>query len=169
MWERTLNVCSISKGIGLCGFRIGYIYACDTIMDVLYGGAVNVMGAASTLSSLGAVTALRDEAHLKSNYDRLERRRRMAYEILSPIPGVEMRMSESGILSWINIEKLGSSGEVASYILEHAKVLINEGGAYGVHGEGFLRIVTGCFGSDRKAEEALLRIKAALVELGREK
>ena len=44
MWERTLTVCSISKGIGLSGFRIGYIYACDKIMDVLYGGAVNVLG-----------------------------------------------------------------------------------------------------------------------------
>ena len=48
MWERTLPVCSISKGIGLSGFRIGYIYACDKIMDVLYGGAVNVLGAACT-------------------------------------------------------------------------------------------------------------------------
>jgi aspartate/methionine/tyrosine aminotransferase len=169
MWERTLTVCSVSKGIGLSGFRIGYIYACDKIMDVLYGGAVNVLGAASTITSLGAVTAVQDEAHLKSNFDRLERRRRIAYEILSPIPGVEMRMPESGILSWINIEELGSSEEVASYILEHAKVLVNEGIPYGEHGEGFLRIVTGCFSSDKQAEDALLRIKAALIALGREK
>ena len=27
MWERTVTVCSISKGLGLSGFRIGYIYA----------------------------------------------------------------------------------------------------------------------------------------------
>lgn len=169
MWERTLTVCSISKGIGLSGFRIGYIYASDTIMDVLYGGAVNVLGAASTITSLGAVTAVRDKAHLKLTYERLERRRRMAHEILSSIPGVEMRMPESGILSWINVAQLGSSEEVAAYILEHAKVLVNEGVPYGEHGEGFLRIVTGCFSSDKQAEDALLRIKAALVTLGREK
>ena len=166
MWERTLTVCSISKGLGLSGFRIGYVYACDTIMDVLYGGAVNVLGAASTITSLGSVAAVRDEEHLKSNYERLERRRRMAYEILSSIPGVEMRIPESGILSWINIAQLGSSEEVASYILEHARVLVNEGVPYGEHGEGFLRIVTGCFSSDMQAEEVILRIKAALIELG---
>lgn len=49
MWERTLTVCSISKGIGLSGFRIGYIYADDAIMDTLYGGAVNVLGAGRSL------------------------------------------------------------------------------------------------------------------------
>lgn len=75
MWERTLTVCSISKGIGLSGFRIGYIYACDKIMDVLYGGAVNVLGAACTLSSLGAIAAIKDKEHMRSNYERLERRR----------------------------------------------------------------------------------------------
>ena len=166
MWERTLTVCSISKGIGLSGFRIGYVYGNDRIMDVLYGGAVNVLGAPCTISSLAAITAVRDEELLKSNFIRLERRRRLAYEILSTIPGVEMRMPESGILSWINIEKLGTSEEVASYILEHAKVLVNEGVPYGEHGEGFLRIVTACFSSDKQAEEALLRIKRALILLG---
>lgn len=62
MWERTVTVCSISKGIGLSGFRIGYIYADDRIMDTLYGDAVNVLGAPCTLSSIGAVAAIRDKA-----------------------------------------------------------------------------------------------------------
>lgn len=51
MWERMLTVCSISKGLGLSGLRIGYIYANDVIMDTLYGGVLNVLGVPCTLSS----------------------------------------------------------------------------------------------------------------------
>ena len=169
MWERTLTVCSISKGIGLSGFRIGYIYANDQIMDVLYGGAVNVLGAAATITSIGAVAALQDTAHLEDNYVRLERRRRIAYDILGSIPGVSMMMPESGLLSWINISKLGTSAEVSAYILSEAKILVNEGSAYGKEGEGYLRIVSGCFKDDRQASAALMRIKNALIKLGKEK
>lgn len=169
MWERTLTVCSISKGIGLSGFRIGYIYANDKIMDVLYGGCVNVLGAPSTLSSLGAIAALKDEMHLKDNYVRFERRRRITHEIFNSIPGVSMAMAESGILSWINISKLGKSQEVADYILEEADVLVNAGNPYGDQGEGYLRLVSTCFKDDDDAVVAMNRIKEALIKLGKEK
>lgn len=169
MFERTLTVCSISKGIGLSGFRIGYIISDDKIMDVLYGGAVNVLGAASTLSSIGAIAALKDEEHLQSNFIRLERRRRLAHEILNSIPGVEMCLPESGILSWINISKLGTSEEVANYIMNEAKIMVNQGTPYGKQGEGYLRIVTACFNRDEDCIIRLERIKAVLTKLAKEK
>jgi aspartate/methionine/tyrosine aminotransferase len=169
MWERTLTVCSISKGIGLSGLRIGYIYADDRIMDVLYGGAVNVLGASSTVGTMGAIAALKDKEHLKNNYVRLERRRRIAYEILSTIPGVRMEMSESGILSWLDISRLGTSEEVANYIMEHAKIMVNQGTPYGKQGEGYIRIVTACFAKDEDAVLRFNRIKEALTRLASEK
>ncbi|MBR7040907.1 MAG: pyridoxal phosphate-dependent aminotransferase [Clostridia bacterium] len=169
MWERTLTVCSISKGLGFSGFRIGYIYANDRIMDVLYGGAVNVLGAASTLGSIGAVAALKDEEYLKSNYVRLERRRRLAYEVLSTIPGVKMKMSESGILSWLDISALGTAEEVSEYIMKHANIMVNQGNPYGEQGKGHLRIVTACFAKDEDAVARFERIKAALTQLAKEK
>ena len=169
MWERTLTVCSISKGLGFSGFRIGYIYANDRIMDVLYGGAVNVLGAANTLASIAAVAAVKNEEFLKSNYERLERRRRLAYEVLSSAPGVKMKMSESGILSWIDISALGTCEEVANYIMEKARIMVNQGLPYGSMGEGHLRIVTACFASDEVARERFERIKAALTDLAKAK
>ena len=169
MWERTLTVCSISKGLGLSGFRIGYIYADDHIMDVLYGAAVNVLGASNTLASIGAVAAVKDEAFLKSNYERLLRRRDLAYEILSEIPGVTMKPSESGILSWLNVSALGTSGEVADYIRDHANIMVNQGTPYGAQGEGHIRIVTACFADDEEAAGRFRDIKRALTELAKEK
>ncbi|PKL01571.1 MAG: pyridoxal phosphate-dependent aminotransferase [Tenericutes bacterium HGW-Tenericutes-1] len=169
MWERTVTVCSISKGIGLSGLRIGYIYADDKIMDVLYGGAVNVLGAASTVSSIGAIAALKDEEHLKVTYERLERRRRLAYEVFSKIPGVTLSMPESGILCWLNVSKLGTAKEASAQILEDAHILVNEGTPYGFQGEGHLRIVIACFNDDNEAVDAFNRIASALTKLANQK
>jgi len=169
MWERTVTVCSISKGLGLSGFRIGYIYADDAIMDVLYGGAVNVLGAAATVTSIGAITALDDESFLQDVHQRLERRRNLVHEVFKDNAYITVRKSESGFLTWIDVSRLGTSSEVVSYILEHAKILVNEGSPYGTQGEGYIRIVTGCFMDDERATEACSKINEALVALGKEK
>ncbi|NMD37536.1 MAG: pyridoxal phosphate-dependent aminotransferase [Christensenellaceae bacterium] len=169
MWERTLTVCSISKGIGLSGFRIGYVYTDDVIMDVLYGAAVNVIGASSTLSTIGAIAAVKDEEILKSHYVRLERRRRLAWESFHDIPGVRMKLPESGILSWLYIGDLGTSEEVANRIMNDAKIMVNQGTPYGAQGEGYIRIVTACFARDEDAQERFDRIRAVLMKMAEEK
>lgn len=169
MWERTVTVFSISKGIGLSGFRVGYIVAEDHIMDVLYGGTVNVLGATNTAAQLGAVTALEDESILSDYYRILERRRRLAYEVFSTIPGVSLSLPESGFLSWLNISKLGTSAEVVAHILREAKVVVNEGPPYGTCGEGYIRIVHGCFKDETRAVAAYRRIGDALSKLATEK
>ncbi|HEX2946318.1 MAG TPA: pyridoxal phosphate-dependent aminotransferase [Clostridia bacterium] len=169
MWERTVTVFSISKGIGLSGFRVGYIVAEDHIMDVFYGGAVNVLGATNTAAQLGAITAMEDKSILAENYKIFERRRRLAYDVFKTIPGVKAFLPESGFLTWINIAKLGTSAEVAAFILKEAKVSVNEGTPYGQCGEGYLRIVHGCFRDEDRALQAYLRIKSALTKLASEK
>lgn len=169
MWERTLTVCSISKGIGLSGFRIGYIYANDVIMDTLYGGAVNVLGAPCTLSSIGAIAALKDKQHVADTFTRLERRRRLAYDLLGTVPGVKMRQSESGILSWLNISQLGTEEEVCSRLQDDARILVNGGSPYGQQGKGHIRIVTACFASDEEAKQRFERIRQVLWTMAKEK
>lgn len=75
MWERTVTVCSISKGMALSGYRVAYIVADDHIMDVYYGSAVSVIGATNTASQLGAIAALKDASFLEE-YNRIFDRRR---------------------------------------------------------------------------------------------
>lgn len=169
MWERTVTVCSLSKGYGLSGFRMAYIYADAPVMDVFYGGAVDILGAPSTVSTFGAIAALRDETILPSYYERLERRRMLAYNTFKDIPGVQMRPSESGILSWLRIADLGTSQEVADWLMEHAMVMVNRGSQYGQMGEGFIRIVTACYAEDETAQIYFNKIRDALIEMGKTK
>lgn len=169
MWERTLTVCSVSKGLGLSGLRIGYIYAHDAIMDVLYGGAVNVLGTAATVTSIGATAALGDEALLARIHGRLDRRRAIVCDELGSIPGVSMEPPESGILAWLDVSRLGSSQEIVAYLLERANVLVNPGDQYGEHGEGFIRLVYAAFADDDRAAAVFARIREALTTLAGEK
>ena len=165
MWERTVTVCSISKGLGLSGFRIGYIYADDHIMDKYYAAAVNVLGAATTVTSIGAIQALKEDEYLKYLTTCHHRRRDLAYSIFSKVPGVTLKPSESGILTWLDVSAIGSSKEVAAYLLQEANVLVNDGSGYGELGKGHLRIVTSVFKEDEKAREVFTRIAKALEKL----
>ncbi len=165
MWERTISVFSISKGMGLSGFRVGYVVADDHIMDILYGAAVNVLGATNTLSQKMAIAAFDNSGFLQQNIAEFDERRRSAYEILSAVPGVRMQIPESGFFSWLDVSALGDSTEIMDYILQTARVAVNDGKNYGQRGTGFLRIIHGCLGTREASDAALCRIADALRKL----
>lgn len=169
MWERTVSVFSVSKGMGLSGLRVGYLVAEDRIMDVLFGCAVNVIGATNTAFQAAAVEAFRNPDFIQEYNEIFDRRRKRVFELLSGIPGVRLSLPESAFLTWIDVSALGTAPEVAAYLLEHAKVFVNDGTPYGTLGAGHLRIVHGCFRDDQRVYAAVERIRHALLELGRKK
>ncbi|WP_038958053.1 pyridoxal phosphate-dependent aminotransferase, partial [Yersinia pestis] len=169
MWERTVSVFSFSKGMGLSGFRVGYLVADAQIVDVLFGCTVNVVGATNTSSQAGMIAAL-DEPSFMGEYTQIfERRRKVVFEMMNAIPGVCMVMPESGFLSWIDISKLGTSTFICDYLLQHAHVMVNSGVPYGQGGEGYIRLVHGCYKDDEKLYAVLTRIQQALMQLAKEK
>lgn len=169
MWERTVSVFSISKGMGLSGFRVGYVVSDDHILDVMYGCAVNVIGATNTTYQLAAIEAFRDPGFVAEYRDEFDRRRKRVYALLSDIPGVKAHLPQATFLTWLDVRGLGSAPDVAAYLLEHAKVFVNDGTSYGVRGAGHLRIVHGCFADENRVYAAVERIRAALIQLGNEK
>jgi bifunctional pyridoxal-dependent enzyme with beta-cystathionase and maltose regulon repressor activities len=98
-----------------------------------------------------------------------DKRRKKAFELFNSIPGVSMSMPESSYLSWVDVSKLGTSAEVSKYILDNAQVVVNEGTPYGPGGEGYLRIVHGCYRDETVVETVLRRIRDALLKLSVEK
>lgn len=168
MWERTVTTFSVSKGLGLSGLRVGYMVAADRWMDMFYAAAVNVLGATNTLAQAGAEAALRDPQILPAYTEKLERRRRLIYDILSAVPGVSMQLPQSGILSWVNVGALGTGDEAAAYLLAHANVLVNAGRNYGAQGRDYIRIVHGCIADDARAEAVFRRIAQALSQMGKQ-
>ena len=169
MWERTLTVFSFSKGMGLSGFRVGYLVADDKIMDKLYGAAVTVLGATNTAAQIGAIAALKDDSFLNDYYIIHLERRNKVYQLLHDIPGIKMKKSQSGFLSWIDVSALGTASEVVSYLIREAKVVVNAGDSYGEQARGYIRVVHGVLGSEDDLETCINRMRKALLKLSVEK
>lgn len=169
MWERTVSVFSISKGMGLSGLRVGYLVADDRIMDVLYGTAVNVVGATNTLSQAGALAALENDSFVGDYRKFFDYRGKTAYAILSEVPGIRMALPESGFFSWVDVSRQGDSTEIMNYLIREARVAVNDGKNYGSNGSGWLRIVHGCLASDLGAMDSVKRIAAALAKYPQQK
>ena len=159
MWERTLSVFSVSKGMGLSGFRVGYVVSDDHIMDSLYGACVSVLGATNTAAQIGAIAALKDTSFVQRYKEIYDGRRKYAYELFNSIPGVSMLMPESGFYSWIDVSGLGDS----------TKISVNDGKTYGREGSGHLRVIHGALLHQDQAFDALLRMKKSLEKLAKNK
>ncbi len=169
MWERTVTVCSASKGMGLSGFRVGWTFAQDEIMDVLYGAAVNCQGAAGTLAQAAVLPAVRDDGFIRGYIEKYERRARYAAQRFNRIPGVSMGLPEAGFFAWVNVSALGDSGTVVRRLVEEAKVSTNDGAFYGEGGKGHIRIIIGCFGEDADSFAAIDRMAELFEKMAAEK
>lgn len=169
MWERTVTVCSVSKGMGLSGFRVGWTYANDVIMDTYFGAAVNIQGATSTLAQLAVMPAFRDDSFIGEYMKKYDARRRYAYKLFNDIPGVSMALPEAGFFVWIDVSALGDSSEITAYLAEEALVSLNDGKFYGEMGAGHLRLISGCFYEDKDSFAAMDRMAAAFRKLAERK
>ena len=171
MKDRTVTVCSISKSMGLSGFRVGYIHACEQIIRPMYGGAVNILGATNTAAQYGAIAALDNNGFIE-DYNRIyDVRRKLAFRLLNEIRGVSSQLPESGFMAWLNVSALGSGNEVTRFLAEDAKVRVSPGNQYGTTGQGagYLRIVLGALKNQESFEDALERIASSLRKLSKQK
>lgn len=169
MFKHTITVCSISKGMGLSGYRVGYIMADDTIMDVMYGCAVSVIGATNTVSQIAAIEAFKHPEFMQEFNKVYDYRRHQAYQILNQVPGVEMKLPESGFLAWLDVSKLGDSSIICKRLINEAKVAVNDGINYGCGGEGHLRIVLGVYKDNQQVIDAINRMALILKKIAEEK
>ncbi len=169
MWERTVTVCSVSKGMGLSGFRVGWLMADDVIMDTYFASAVNIQGAPSTLAQMAVMPAFRDDSFIAAYMEKYDHRRRYAFERFNAVPGVHMQLPEAGFFVWIDVAELGDSSEITAYLVREAKVSVNDGKFYGDQGAGHLRLISGCFWEDADSFAAIDRMADALARLAEQK
>lgn len=169
MFEHTITICSISKGMGLSGYRVGYIIASDIVMDILYGCAVSVIGATNTVSQIAAIEAFKNPEFMKEFKKAYDYRRHQAYQILNAIPGVKMKLPESGFLAWVDVSQLGDSTAICKRLVSEAKVAVNDGINYGPGGNGHIRIVLGVYQDDQLVVDALNRMAKVLRQIAKEK
>ncbi|KAL4335385.1 hypothetical protein GQ457_07G024690 [Hibiscus cannabinus] len=166
IWSNIHIVYSLSKDLGLPGFRVG----------VIYSNNETVVGAATKMSSFGLVSSqtqyllsnlLADKKFtskcMKENQKRLRKRKKMLVSGLKK-SGIECLKSNAGLFSWVDMRHLLSSNtfeaetKLWDEIICDARLNISPGSSFHCREPGWFRI---CFAnmSQGTLQVAMRRIK----------
>ena len=159
MKERTITINSFSKNFIMTGWRIGNIIAPEHFIRVIQQINENVVFTAPSISQRGAIYAIRYRKEIQPPVvEEFKKRMNYAAKRINSIPKMKVLDPPKGsFYLFLNIKETGlSSTEAAEKILEEAHVLLLPGNAFGVCGEGYLRLA--CTVGIDKLEEAFNRI-----------
>ena len=160
MAERTILLGSISKGMALCGFRVAYAVASETITRIFKECSVFFLGAPNTIAQAGAIAALQDCSFVENYRQEYMERSKILSDILETVPHISFQRPESSFIFWVDVSWYGTDREVAAYLAKEANVQVSSGSMCG--DPTHIRIIFGVSKDRQKVIDAILRIKEAL-------
>lgn len=160
---RSVTLTGASKAWNLPGLKCGLIVAgSDAVRDELRPREKPLSDQTGLLGVFAAEAAFREGAPwLEELLRHLERNRQHLAELLAEVlPDVRFRPPEASYLAWLDCRALPFGDEPAEAFLEHGRVALTRGLAFGREGAGFARLN---FGTSRALlEEAVRRMAAAV-------
>ncbi|KAK2645427.1 hypothetical protein Ddye_020622 [Dipteronia dyeriana] len=174
--ERVHIVYSLSKDLGLPGFRVGTIYSYnDKVVTTARRMSSFTLISSQTQHLLACMLSNEKftENYIKTNRERLRKRYEMIIEGLKS-SGIECLKGNAGLFCWMNLspllEKPTREGELTLWdsILKQVKLNISPGSSCHCSEPGWFRV---CFAnmSEQTLEVALKRIHDFMQEREREK
>ncbi|HET8727746.1 MAG TPA: pyridoxal phosphate-dependent aminotransferase [Alphaproteobacteria bacterium] len=164
--DRLLVVNTFSKNWSMTGWRVGWIVAPAALGRMLENLVqFNTSGTPAFLQH-GAVTALNDgDPEVGALVERCRVGRDIVCGRLEGLPGVSLIRPQGAFYLFFGVEGENDSVALAKRLIDEAGVGLAPGSAFGVGGEGFLRL---CFaGSHAHLEKAMDRLVPVLERLGR--
>lgn len=163
MKERSITMMGLTKTFSMGGWRIGFIYAPESIISGMVTLQQHLMTCAGSFTQTGATKALSKEppSEIKELWKDWERRCQLVVSELNRIPNISCDHPEGGFYAWIDITGTGETSEqLTERLLREYHVALVPGPAFGATGEGYLRMT--CVRSWDDLREGLLRFKQAL-------
>jgi len=159
MFERTIYVGGFSKSHAMTGWRMGYACGPPEILSQMLKIHQYAVMSAPTTSQYAAIVAMRngdnDIQNMKREYDQ---RRHLLFSGLREI-GLECFEPRGAFYMFPSIKNTGlTSAEFCERFLLAEKVAVIPGSAFGIGGEGFIRI---CYASSME------KISIALEKMGK--
>ncbi len=150
---------SLSKPFNMTGWRIGFAVGnADAIgaLGVIKTNTDSGQFTAVQAAAIEALTSPKADAFIKEMNAIYARRRDIAVEGLRAI-GLKVEPCKGTFYLWVPVPEGHTSASFATLLLEEAGVVVTPGGAYGEHGEGYIRVAL-CLPEER-LKEAMERIK----------
>ncbi|MDF2890915.1 MAG: aminotransferase class [Clostridia bacterium] len=163
MKERTITIGSFSKDYAMTGWRIGYVMASDYLITCIRDINEGICFSAPSISQRAAIHALRLKDTIQPDLvNEYKKRVYYVYERINQTEHMSVLPPGGSFYLFVNIKKTGlTSAEISRKLLEEAHVLVVPGNAFGISGEGYIRIA--CTVGLDKLKEAFDRIEAMLL------
>ncbi|MFH0872020.1 MAG: aminotransferase class I/II-fold pyridoxal phosphate-dependent enzyme [bacterium] len=154
---------SFSKSYCMTGWRVGYCLGSKEAIDQMVKLQEFVISHPSSVSQRAAITALAEgEAFVKGMVERYRSQRDLMYSRLIRMKGLEVKKPEGAFYVFPRVEGLKDSFEFAKDLLLKKAVGVAPGCAFGLGGEGCIRL---CFAADHEViAPALDRLEEYLAE-----
>ena len=156
-YDHTGNVIalsSVSKEFSMTGWRIGWIYADQDLINEMVKHHLLMNSCASTISQYAALEGLKNNKGIVIS--QLKKNKEMMARALESIEHIKYVHTEAGLYYFIDVSFYGNDDEIGMALLNKKNVLTIPGSAFGSKGKGHLRLSFGAKPDDIK--EAMNRI-----------
>lgn len=171
--DRTIIINGVSKAYAMTGWRIGYSAAPLWLAKAVNKLQGQYTSNASSVAQKAAEAAYTGSQECVAEMNKaFERRCNLVVELASQIPGLKVNRPTGAFYLFPEVsayigkttpdgKKIGSSADIAMYLLESGHVATVDGGAFGMEGYIRLSYATG----DDNIREALRRMAEAFAAL----
>jgi aspartate/methionine/tyrosine aminotransferase len=158
MRERTVTLGSASKEFAMTGWRVGFNFAPDFLIERMKRVNENDTIMASSIAQRAYLHAIENRVSIREDITRtFQERMDYAYGRIKQLKNISTMPPKATFYLFPNIQDTGlTSDEVTKRIYDEAHVTVFPGSAFGASGEGFLRIA--CTQDKKSLEEAFDRI-----------
>ena len=141
MYERTILVSGFSKAFAMTGWRLGYVCGDARVVEALMRIHQYAIMSSPTTSQYAAIEAMRNgDSDAKYMANEYNHRRRVILKGLRDI-GLSCFEPKGAFYVFPSIRETGrSSDEFCERLLSDKKVAVVPGNAFGMSGEGFVRM-----------------------------
>ncbi|MDQ3044244.1 MAG: pyridoxal phosphate-dependent aminotransferase [Chloroflexota bacterium] len=142
MAERTLTFNGLSKAFAMTGWRLGYVAGPPVLIQEIAKVHSHSVTCATSFSQAGGAAALSgSQAFIGEMVSAWDRRRHAVSNGLNEVRGMRCPLVEGAFYAFVDIRECGvSSLEMAERLLTEARVGVVPGEAFGVAGEGHIRL-----------------------------
>jgi len=142
MRERTVVVHSLSKSFAMTGWRIGYAFGPEWIIESMIKVVSSCTSCAPSVSQRAAIAALRlDETIINTMVAEFRARRNQAYEALKDLNGVRVHKPAGTFYIFPDISLItNNSSQFALDLLKEEQVVVVPGETFGPSGKGCVRL-----------------------------
>jgi aspartate/methionine/tyrosine aminotransferase len=165
MAEKTIILDGFSKTYAMTGWRMGYGVMPEWLVDAVNKLMVNSNSCTASFTQRAGIAALNGpQDEVERMVAEFARRREAFCDGLNAIPGLRCQRPGGAFYAFANVKGTGmKSKSLADYLLNDAGVACLNGGAFGSHGEGYIRFSYA--NSYENLMEAVERIGAAVAKL----